>query len=102
MSRMARELEVPLLAVCATRGDEPSGAAHSAALREGLALNSRLRADWYVSDFGDCAGDFMLRPKSDAETSASERAIAGGARNSVGASRLPPSAPERHVGARAD
>ena len=65
-----------IAAFASARGPVAYGAAHSAALREGLSLNSRLRADWYVADFGDCAGNFLLRPTSDVETSAGERAIA--------------------------
>lgn len=58
-ARAARELSTPLLAICATADDR--GKAHANALRDSLALNSRLRSDFYVADFEAEAGEFVLR-----------------------------------------
>ena len=70
--RAARDLSVPLLAVC-TGAD---GATHAAALQEALALNPRVGGDYYVAEFAEAGHAFILRPRSPADASAAERALA--------------------------
>ena len=78
VARAARELEVPLLAVCGTAagaGGE-GGGAYAAALRDALALNARLASDFYVAEFADAGGGFVMAPRDAEEAKAGERAIA--------------------------
>ena len=71
--RAARELPVPLLAVCAGGA---AGRAQAAALSAGLALNSQLGSDFYVADFGENTADFVLDPRDEADAGAAERVLA--------------------------
>ena len=86
-ARAARELSVPLLAVCGTAEGEDaaesatqrrrtSGRAYAAALREALSLNQRLAADYFVAALGEGGADFLMAPRDAAEAKAGERAIA--------------------------
>ena len=54
------EVTVPLLVA----GDPSDGGRAAAALREALALNSRLGADYFVADFDGCSPDFLLSPQN--------------------------------------
>jgi hypothetical protein len=71
-ARAARELSTPLLAVCSTADGE--GKAHAAALRDSLALNSRLGSDYFVAEFDGEAGEFVLGRSG--SNSAADKAIA--------------------------
>ena len=71
----ARELHVPLLAVCGT-ADDGGGRAYAAALTDALALNARLGADQYVSTMGASSSDFLMAPRDAEEAKAGDRAIA--------------------------
>ena len=66
------EVTVPLLVA----GDPSDGGRAAAALREALALNSRLGADYFVADFDGCSPDFLLSPQNNFDARAGERALA--------------------------
>lgn len=72
LSRAAREISVPLLSIC---GVSPPGDGARAIdeLRTGLAVNSRLRSDFYVAPF-ECPAGFMLRPRGEEEGGDADRA----------------------------
>ena len=72
-ARVARELTVPLLAVC---DGGAGGVAQAGALRDALALNSRLRSDYYVAAFADTSASFVLTPQDAADAGSAERALA--------------------------
>jgi len=72
-ARAARELPVPLLALCAGDAD---GIAHATTLRESLSLNSRLRSDFYVNGFEGRSAAFVLGPQDATDAKAAERALA--------------------------
>ena len=55
--RAARELAVPLLAVCGVGERLQTGRPYAAALRDALAVNGRLSSDYYVAEFGDGGAD---------------------------------------------
>lgn len=75
-ARAARELSVPLLAVCGTADDGGGGRMYEAALRDALALNGRLGADQYVASIAEGGSDFLMAPRDAGEAKAGERAIA--------------------------
>ena len=68
-ARAARELQQPLLAICAE-------AAAEAELQQGLQLNSRLATDYFVASFGGSEPDFALRPKGTSAEAEAQRALA--------------------------
>lgn len=70
--RVARELPIPILAVCPS---STGGDVHATVLRDALALNSRLRSDYYVAAFDGCSADFVLGPRDEADVRAAERAL---------------------------
>jgi len=63
-----REVGAPLL--CLLGDDEPG----AAAMRQALALNAKLRGQYYVTPFEGCAPDFLLGPASDEEAAAADQA----------------------------
>ena len=73
LRRVARDIPVPLLAVC---GGGDDGSRSGDALREALALNSQVGRDYYVADFSECSADFVLRPQDAPDAKAAERALA--------------------------
>ena len=77
-ARAARELQVPLLAVCGTGegGGDGGGRAYASALRESLALNAWLASDFYVAEFDDLGGDFLMSPRDAEDAKGGERALA--------------------------